>query len=248
MEMLPLYSRDYTVDVGLVDFRKNVKLSALFLYFQDIAVLHAEHLGLGMKDMLDKHNALWVLARMRVDTKRYPIWGEQITIETWPNRPGRVECIRNFTVKDVQGNVLVRAISAWVVIDADTRRLQKADSIFPQELFFPAEKAIDTRLGGLRAGGELDLVHRRVVGYSDIDVNGHLNNAKYVDFVTDCFSVDEHKKHEIKSIEINYSSEAFAGDTIVLYKDLSEFDQGIVFVEGVNETDEKLIFKAKMVV
>jgi medium-chain acyl-[acyl-carrier-protein] hydrolase len=246
VEMHPIYSKDYKVDVALVDFRKNVKLSALFLLFQDVAVLHASSLGLGMQDMQNKHNALWVLARMRLDVERYPSWGQGISLETWPNEPGRVEFTRNFLVKDAHGKILVRAISNWAIIDLSTRRLKKVDSVFPQELPFPQEKAIDTKLGRLRASGELSLVHKRVVGYSDIDVNGHLNNAKYVDFVTDCFSLEEHKKHEIKSIEINYSSEALPGDTIGLYKDTSQLDQGIVYVEGSNKADGTLIFKAKM--
>lgn len=87
METVSLYRKDYEVDVSHVDFSQRLKLSSLFIYFQDLAVLHAENLGIGMKSMLEKHNAIWVLARMRVDINRYPVWGEKITIETWPHKP-----------------------------------------------------------------------------------------------------------------------------------------------------------------
>lgn len=246
MRFSPSFSKEYEVEVGLVDFRGNIKLSALFLCLQDAAVLHGEELGIGRKEMLAKHNGLWVLARMRVDLMRYPAWGERITVETWPNLPGRVECLRNFLVRDAQGEVLAKAVSVWVVIDVETRRLQKAESVFPEALQFISEKAIDAKLGKLRAEGELEPVHKRVVGYSDIDINGHVNNAKYVDFIADCFSLAAHKKHRINSIEVNYSNEALPGETVTLYKDISRLDQGLVYVEGVNAEGDKLIFKAKM--
>lgn len=246
MHFIPSYIKDYEVEVGLVDFRGNMKLSSLFLCLQDAAVLHAEHLGAGRIEMLERHHGLWVLGRMRVDVARYPVWGDKITVETWPNQPGRVECTRNFLVKDSAGTVLAKAVSVWVIIDVETRRLKRADSVFPEELDFRGERVIDAKLGKLRASGELDLVHRRVVGYSDIDVNGHLNNAKYVDFITDCFSLDEHQQHTIRSIEVNYSNEALPGEAVSLYKDLTQFEQGLVYVEGIDEGLKRLIFKAKL--
>ena len=246
MKTLSLYSKDYKVDISHVDFSKRVKLSSLFVYFQDIAVLHGNNLNLDMKTMEEEHRALWVLARMRVDIERYPVWGEKIILETWPNKPNKIECTRNFLIKDQEGNILVRAISTWVLMDIDTRRLKKADSVWPQDLSYIEQKAIDCRLGGLKAKGELDFLHNRKVGYSDIDVNEHLNNAKYVDFITDCFSIDEHKAYNIDSIEVNYSKEALPGDTIGLYKDMSQIDSNIVYIEGINKENDELIFKTKM--
>lgn len=246
MEPVSLYSKEYEVDVSHVDFSKRIKLSSLFIYFQDIAVLHANNLKAGREEMLEKYNIIWVLARMKVDVKRYPILDEKIIIETWPNKPNRVECTRNFLVKDAEGGILVKAVSIWVVIDIDTRKLKRVDSIFPKDLSYIGEKTIDIKLGGLKANARLELVHKRVVSYSDIDVNEHLNNAKYVDFVTDCFSLDEHKKHNINSIEINYNNEALPGDTITLYKDMSEAYPNTVYIEGINKEDDKLIFKAEM--
>lgn len=246
METVSLYRKDYEVDVSHVDFSQRLKLSSLFIYFQDLAVLHAENLGIGMKSMLEKHNAIWVLARMRVDINRYPVWGEKITIETWPHKPNKIEFMRDFLVKDYEGNILVRAVSTWVVIDVDSRSLKKADSVFDDSILFIEDRAIDCKLGKLKAKGNLELVYKRKVGYSDIDVNEHLNNAKYVDFIMDSFSLKEHKKYDIKSIEINYSNEALPGDTITIYKDLSKIDSNLIYMEGINEEDNKLIFKSQI--
>lgn len=73
--------------------------------------------------------------------------------------------------------------------------------------------------------------------YRDIDINKHLNNTKYLDFIMDSFSLEEHRKLKVKSIEISYSNEALLGDTIAIYKDVSEINSNILYMEGINERD-----------
>lgn len=240
------YKKDYKVRTEHVDFKGKLKLSSLFTYFQDISGLHSEELGMGMELLYEKHSVLWVLARIRVDVNRYPSWNDDITIETWPQKPSRMGFERDFLVRDQKGNILAKSISSWVVIDVKTRRLKPTKDIFIGYLPIIEERAIDCRLGGLKPQGPLELVSRRRVGYSDIDINRHLNNSKYVDFIMDSFGLEEHEKYHIKSIEVNYSKEALPGDTMAIYKDLSQHSSGLIYMEGKNEKDDSLTFKSKI--
>lgn len=246
MEPISSYRKNYKIEVDHVDFNGRLKLSSLFTYFQDIAGLHAENLGMGMETLYEKHNALWVLARIRVDIVRYPLWNEEITIDTWPQEPNKIEFTRDFLVKDRQGNILAKAVSTWVIIDVNTRRLKKTKSVYIGYPPIKKERAINCKLGNLKPKGLLEMVYKRTVGYSDIDVNKHLNNSKYVDFIMDCFSLKDHEKYSIKSIEVNYSKEALPGDTIAIYKDMFEAYSNLIYIEGVNEKDNKLTFKTQL--
>lgn len=245
MKPVPLYIKKYKVDVRDIDFTGRMKLSSIFLYFQDIAGEHAENLGMG-KDIMEANGVIWVLARARVDIIRYPIWKEEITIETWPQEPNRLEFMRDFLIKDSRGEILVKAVSTWVIIDAKTRKLRKTDSIYHGYPPTIKERAIVCKLGRLKPNGKLDRVYTREVRYSDIDQNEHLNNAKYVDFIMDAFAIIEHKKYFVKSIEINYSNEALPGDTISFFRDISQIGENTIYMEGINETNGELNFKARI--
>ncbi|NLJ78444.1 MAG: hypothetical protein GX329_03705 [Tissierellia bacterium] len=105
---------------------------------------------------------------------------------------------------------------------------------------------MDCRLGGLKPQNSPELSYRRRVGYSDIDINRHLNNCKYVDFMMDSFELEEHEKYHVKSIEVNYSKEALPGDTIAIYRELSQYPQGPIYIEGINERDDSLTFKSRI--
>jgi medium-chain acyl-[acyl-carrier-protein] hydrolase len=249
LEQLSLYKKNYHVDYGDSDYYKRLKLSALFNYLQDIASLHSENTNLGIEKLQNDLGVAWVMIRIMLDIKRMPVCNENIVVETWPLQPKKMEIERDFVVSDTDGSVLVSAVSNWVVLDMEKREIQKMENVVaPENYVFIEKKAIDRRMGRLKAAGQLYPVFKKSVGYSDIDINGHVNNSKYIDFIADCFSLEEHEKHSVKSIQVNYISEALAGDTISLYKDASGMDSEnkIVYIEGIDEAADKVYFKASI--
>jgi len=246
-EPVRIYKKQYHIDLGDVDFQKRLKISSMFNYFQDIASLHVENLGVGIDTLINRYGVTWILTRMRVDIEKVPVLGEDILVETWPQIPKRVEFDRDFLIRDAAGNPVVRAASTWIILDVKTRELKKSDAIPSHYPFTPPERAIDCRLGRFKAHGTPEVAYEKVIGYSDVDFNEHLNNTKYIDFIMDCFSLDEHRRYDIKSLEIDYINEALPGDRLTLYRDLSAYREGIVYVEGLNQNDVRS-FKSQLLI
>lgn len=244
-EPVPVYKKQYKIELGDIDFQKKLKISALFNYFQDIASLHAENLGVGIDSLINDYGVTWVLTRIRVDMERLPELGEDIIIETWPQHPGRLEFDRDFLVRDASGNVLARAASTWVIMDIAAREIKKTETIPTHYPYKPLSRAIECRLGRFRAFGAPEIAYQRVIGYSDVDINEHLNSSKYIDFIMDCFSLEEHRRYGIKSLEISYLNEALPGDRLTMYKDLTASRDGLVYIEGCSQ-DNTRVFKAQL--
>ncbi|KKE79711.1 thioesterase [Oceanobacillus caeni] len=240
-----LFTSKYHIDLRDVDFKKELKWSALFSYFQEIASLAASDLGLGI-DTLQKGNGLaWVLTKIRVDVDRLPSWGEEIIIETWPLEPGKLNFDRDYIVRDQDGKSIIRAISSWVIIDLKERKLKRSKSI---PFSFPTPKvdrAMKDTFSKLKHNEQVETVYTKTIGYSDVDFNGHLNNSKYIDYIMDCFDINDHKKYDVMSIEVNFIHEALPGESILLKKDVTLHDNQ-VYVEGINEKNNRIVFKAKL--
>ena len=64
----------------------------------------------------------------------------------------------------------------------------------------------------------------------------------------DCFTIEEHKKYFVKSIEINYLHEALPGETIELYTDTAGAKNNQVYIEGINDSSKLTTFKAQIVI
>lgn len=244
--MEAIYKKKYIVQPSETDFRRQLKLSSLFSYLQDMATEHAYNIGVGRDVLQKKYGIIWVLNRVKGEVIRYPMFKEEITIETWPEPPEKVQFNRNFLVYDKDGNIIVRAFSQWVVIDFITRKLRRSSIIEEEFPKVDRERDIDCTQGKIKPSGKLNLSYKKTVGYSDIDINEHLNNAKYIDYIMDCFSLENHKKYSVKSIDIDYMHEALPGETIQLYTDTEDAKDNLVYIEGINENTKLTTFKAQI--
>src|SRR5699024_8795628 len=110
--------------------------------------------------------------------------------------------------------------------------------------FVAKERAIDGELGKLRVENPLEVAYQKMIGYSDIDFNGHLNNSKYVDYIMDCFRVEEHQKYKVTSIEVHFTNEALPGEVMALQKVMIGEE---VYIEGKNDESEQVIFKSRLI-
>lgn len=244
MEPVSKLITNHQVSSRDIDFTRKIKLSSVFNCFQDIAWTHADKLGIGFNKISEEHNVAWVLTRMKVDIVRLPVWNEEVVIETWPQLPKKYQFERDYYVKDMAGNVIIRAVSVWVIIDINTRELKKTETINTDYPEMITERALEPGFDRLKPFGEPKIVYKKMVGCSDIDVNEHLNNCRYIDFIMDCFPMEALKKYYPKHMQINYISESLPGDTIVLYWDVDPSNPMNIYIEGIDEKTGTTIFKS----
>jgi acyl-ACP thioesterase len=196
-----------------VDFRKIASLETLCCIFQEAAWNHAEALGVGFEQLEQQHQ-IWVLSRLLVNVHQYPRWGETIRIHTWPRPVEGVFAMRDFQMLNSRGEVLVSGSSAWLILDALSRKPQRAGKFLSSFCTDANHRATErdpekiAEIATLEPGIELP------VRYSDIDVNGHVNNARYVAWLLDSYPLEFHQNHSVSRLEINFLGETRAGDRL----------------------------------
>lgn len=242
------YTKKYHIDWRDIDFKKELKLSMLFSYFQEASSDASEELGYSIDRLEKEFGVAWVLMKMRVDVTRHPKLGETITIETWPLEPGRLSYDRDFLVKDSEGNVIIKAISTWIIMNLKERKIDRGQNVTISYPTIIKERAINAKMKKLKATDPLDTAYTKMIGYSDVDFNGHLNNARYVDYIMDAFPVSEHKKYKINSIEVHFTNEALPGDVITMKKNISHALEDGIYIEGTNDETNETVFKSKTVI
>ena len=196
------------------DFNLDVKLSTLFLYFQEVSSLHSEVLGVGKSETIDQ-DLHWIITRFHVDIIKLPRYGDKIKIKTYPGDNNKIFFYRHYIITDMNDNVMVRANSIWLIIDALTHQLKK-------DPFKGYSLPIHHEEGELdnppKINGEVTkYLYTRKIKYSDIDLNSHLNNTRYIELIQDSFDLDFYRDHKIKSIKINYNQEFKAEDEVEVY-------------------------------
>lgn len=211
--------KEYHVHVYETGPDGKLNLYSLFNYFQDIASEHAVKLGYGRDDLLE-HNNFWVLSRIYAETGELPAWGDRVKVTTWPRGVDKLFALRDYDVRDCEGKLLCSATSSWLIIDKTSRKIKRPDNILSS---FKAESEFLNPLP--RNANKLDpvdgesvITSRFRVRVSDLDINLHTNNVRYLKWVIDTLSPGFIINNIPVFTEINYLAESRFDDEILIRK------------------------------
>ncbi len=209
-----IYQKTYHITPTHTDRFDRLKLSGLMAMIQETAGEHSAVLGADRQALTEK-GLFWAVIRHRVQITRLPGDGEEITVETWPMPTTRTAYPRAAVAYDKDGRELFRSISLWVLMDAGKRAmvLPGKSGVEVQGLIRGQELA----LPGSITPRELENLERRTVRFSELDVNGHMNNCRYTDWLMDLLGSEFHEKSVPAELLICYVSEAREGQQVALH-------------------------------
>ena len=196
----------YSIHSYEVDQDSRLSIIPAINYFQESAWRNAEALGLGFHELAAK-NKFWILSRLYVEMYRYPLWGNTVQLETWPKGIDNLFALRDFRIKSADGKEILGAgASAWLIIDGTTHRLQRIEQICSDIPCYP-QNAVEHTLAKIAPASEMTSQTRIIAGYTNVDINNHVNNVCYLNWAVNWLPV-ETDKLTIRSAELNFLSEA----------------------------------------
>lgn len=211
--MTSIYTRDWKVLASDVDRYQHLRMSRIFQLLQELSIAHTEELGFPRETTLDR-GMLWVISRMQVELMRPISYDEKICMTSSPEKMLHMIYPRRYEILDQKGETIGRAIALWMLIDSVSRRFcmpgtshviidgpePDKEQSYPEGLpsFEPLKETAHT------------------VTYSELDLNGHVNNTRYLNWIDDLLPDTYHKKGSIRSIQLNFQKEIQADTRVTL--------------------------------
>ena len=206
--------QDYSFQIQpqYVDFQFRATMASLGDILLTAAQFNADDNGFGLR-RLNEMECSWVLSRIAIEMKRFPEQYENIQVETWVEEVGRANTTRNFCIRDEKNEIIGNACSVWVFFDMKTRRAKDLKTLEGIHEYANGEPGMIGKPIKISAveGEDYDGFK---VKYSDIDINGHVNSIRYIQWISDCFSLDCYRKCSVKRFEINYMNEMLFDDFV----------------------------------
>jgi acyl-ACP thioesterase len=200
----PFHHADPTGSVGI---------APLAAYLQQAAGEHAEALGVGSEHLT--HDALfWVLTSLFIRVDRAPRGGENVEIDTWPSQRPRQLYQRDFRIRDEGGAEIVAATSSWALIDQTSRKAVRGPAWIAPLIHVDATRAAvfpDRSPPRLAHDERACEVTPR---WSDLDINGHVNNANLIGWLLEVFEADWLTGHALSALHIVFRAECVRTDTV----------------------------------
>lgn len=248
MNSKTIFTQTYNVNSINVDITKKLGLLGLLEILQDAASSHANILGFGYDEMT-KRNIFWVLVQQKIKIKKMPCWNDTIRVKTWTKPFQGIYACREFELF-VNDEKIAECSTNWMILNGKTRRPTKPDFLndiinvrTDYSLSFSASKIVLPKT--------FDSHKLFTVYNSHLDMNNHVNNVKYSQFILNSIPIDFYKSHTFIEYEINFLQESFLNDCIKLNSKITQEKQNNntfhLFFKGEKQAAEKPIFTAHII-
>ena len=211
-----VWQETFPVRFGAIDKSDRLTLDAVFQFFQEAAINHAENLNVGREEM-KRTGQVWILSRMSVIVDRRPNYQENVTVRSWPRGGEKLFAVRDYDIRDKDDIPVVRARSGWLIVDMEKRRPLRPQSLMDALPQNEGENALDFMPAALEERKDLSYtaahVFERKALYTDVDYNGHVNNVRYIQWIEDTLDPQVSEKANKMRFDINYLNEILGGES-----------------------------------
>ena len=206
------YQMKMKIPFDMSDMNGHIKLPSLILLSLQVSGSQSAQLGVSDKEILEKYNLVWIITEYDIDVIRLPRFAEEITIETEALSYNRLFCYRRFTIYDESGQAIIQMLASFALMDRDSR---KVHSVNP-EMVAPYQSEFSKKI--IRGPKYTDLDNPTSKDYHvrfyDLDMNGHVNNSKYLDWIFEVMGADFLMDHIPQKINLKYVKEVRPGGMI----------------------------------
>jgi len=197
---------------------------------QECACNHAQGIWGRAQSMpadMNKANLAWVCTRLHIDVLQYPLWGDQVEVRTWFEAQGRIAARRDWEMTDVTDGtraekVIARATSSWIAFNLEKRKLAR----IPQSVLdeFQTQALPDAlvmgdayeveKLPDVRGMPGVTLPESHSVRRTDLDMNNHVNNVVYTEWLLESVPDAFWEKYDLREIILEFRNECHDGDNV----------------------------------
>ena len=208
----------FRIESNICDFKEKATITTISRFLLEAAMIHARERRFGY-EQISKDNMAWVLSRLSVQMAAYPAGNQSITVETWIETVSRFFTQRCFRLIDPSEKTIGYARTVWAAVDMQTRRPIDILTWRPDMAeYVDAEKQCPIeRMNKIPAINGIDSCMEYTVRYSDIDINKHMNSAKYIEHTINVFDLSLFNEKFIHQFEIIFHAEGKFGDKLKLY-------------------------------
>lgn len=221
MPTADLHSEDFPARTYECAPDGSLRLPQLLNFLQEAASNHAARLGFDFPviDPTTGARGAWVLAQIRLHLDRLPKWRDTVRVSTFPHDGRGLFALRDYLVTLADGTPCGIGTSRWMIIDPATRRAVRIPPDVtsfqpPRPPLFGADTDPFAKPRYPDDPGP-DESHREYrVMRAHIDLNGHVNNVHYVNWMLESVPGDIASSLKLSDLEIVYRSETLYGETV----------------------------------
>ena len=203
---------EFPLTIRDIDENTYITNKAILAFFEDMGGYHSNLAGYGLKQ-IEKTRISWILLHWKIKVLKRVKYGDPIRIKTWSRGMKLACCFREFEMYDSKGELCAVGTSKWTLFHLDKGLMRLNNDILDK--FSPEEKiAIDFNFKKIPEPETHSSVYNYTVLRSDIDINHHMHNLRYLDLAYEALPKDVYENNLFDDVEIMFKKECYLGDNL----------------------------------
>ena len=207
------FENTYLVHYYETGIGQQLRISNLMNYFEEVALMQSEERKVGL-DYYRENGVIWMLHKWHIAIHKSPVFGQNIRIRTLPVSIAGFMGFRQFWVYAENGEVLISAESAWIFVNTQSKRPMRATEDMKRAYGHLGQPESKLDMPDGPSLQKADLTKEFNVRQADIDINEHVNNARYVDWALEALPPELLRNHQLENIQIVFKKETTYGQRI----------------------------------
>lgn len=234
------FDREYDVHHYEVDKDGKIFIASIMNYLDDLAVIHADHVNVGI-EYLKQNNIAWVIYKWDVKINKYAKVKDKLKVRTRPYSIRKFYAYRQYEIVNEEGEVIVSANSLWFLIDLKKRRPCKVNDYIGTQFGLGPDDNEQLEFEKLQEPKEIISERSFSVRYGDIDTNKHVNNVKYISWALESLPDYILESCSLKELKVNYEKETSYGEKVSVKCEVQEGEDNYIVNSMIsNSAGEKL--------
>lgn len=216
------------------DYCGHYRLSEMFSILSDLATKNATEIGIWKEEFEGIYG--WVLVKQTLKLQRPIKIGEAIYLSTRAGKSSKIQFVRQYDIQDNNDHFIGGVYSVWTLLDLHQRRIVRPDKVGMDipgikhyEHYVSSYQEVDTAI-------DVSFVMERKVVYSDLDVNQHMNNYRYIEWALDVFDYTAFKEYFITELSMVYKKELAPNTNVKILFGQKDNAFKVVFVSEDEQT------------
>lgn len=239
---MKIYEKEIELYYYDVDRRKQMTPVAILKAFSEVAATHND---LNSGQNVDKQGYGWMLNKWSVKILKYPEIYDKIVVKTWVSKIDRFFVNREFSIENQNGEEIIQASSIWIFMDMVKRRPTRLNEDLI-DYSITIDKSYNTDFERVSKSLEMENSSEFIVRRNEIDLNQHVNNLVYFDWVLENVPEEIYFNKELKYFEIDYKKEIIYPNTVVV-KNTVNMENDVKTIHGIFDKDGNLSSTAVLI-
>ena len=235
--MNKIFEEKRYIEIDDCDLNFNMKISEMIKIAEQTSMHHATKFNLGKAETFDKGFG-WIVSRIKLDIKKFPTYGETLTIKTKAFPVLKTLYPRKVYFFNSKKEELVSITMLWHLLDYKNGTLTELPS--KENYYVDEEFSLSDFPRSIKIENEnFEYVASKVVTYMDMDFNKHLNNIKYIEYSLGKEPSSFNGTSKIKSVIFQFVEQVKENEEIIFLK--QKQDNGAI--KYIGKKKDKIVFK-----